>query len=107
MEAFKTRLIEELLDVRSRLTLLHNFIFGRNETYKHLALKVKFYLRAQYVGMYIYHKYLVKRMEYLDITPDHIDAYYSEEAARAYLHKAEEVKLKKECNGRKDKKSTK
>lgn len=84
MEKFKERLISELIELRSRLTLIYNFTHG-NSTFKDLKFTVKFYLCMQLLGMKIYHKYLVKRMDYLGITNEHIDDYYTEETARQYL----------------------
>ena len=84
MDKFKERLISELIELRSRLTLIYNFTHG-NSTFKDLKLIIKFYLCMQLLGMKIYHKYLVKRMDYLGITNEHIDDYYTEETARQYL----------------------
>lgn len=107
MEKFKERLIGELIELRSRLTLIYNFTHS-NSTFKDLKLVLKFYLCMQLLGMKIYHKYLVKRMDYLGIANEHIDDYYTEETARQYLKNLKIQKFDKIVkDGRRSKKDTK
>lgn len=85
MEEFKTRLMEEAIELRSRLTLIYNFINGDNKVYKKLPFKIKCYIRIQCFAMMLYNKYLKKRMDWLEITNEHLDDFYVEETARKYL----------------------
>lgn len=107
MDTVKERLIIEELDTASRIRLLAAFI-KHNPKFKELPWKVRWMMRLQFIGMYIYIATLIKRMDYLEITEADKLAYMTEEAAREYLKKQKEIKMNKILNdGRKKPKNSK
>lgn len=107
MDQFKERLIIEEMDTVSRIRLLAAFIHS-NPKFKELPWKIRWAMRIQFIGMYIYIKMLLKRMHYLNITEADKATYMTEEAAREYLQKQKEMKMNKILNdGRKERKNSK
>lgn len=107
MDKFKERLIIEEMDTVSRIRLLASFIHS-NPKFRELPLKIRWAMRIQFIGMYIYIKMLLKRMHYLNITEADKAIYMTEEAAREHLKKQKEMKINKILNdGRKERKNSK
>ena len=90
---FRDRLIEEFLVLESRLTLLKEFI-KHNKTFKTLSFEYRFYMRMQYFHMKYYFRYVKKRLKYLQIDKSIIEAYISEENAKALIAKEAKERVK-------------
>lgn len=74
MEAFKTRLIQEYVELDERTEKLEEFIL-KNPKFKSLETKTKLLMSSQKEAMKTYRNTLKHRMELLGITHDDVVAY--------------------------------